>query len=72
MSKTTAQIKQIVALGANVSIDAKSKTTSQLKEIIQIAIKSGSKIIIRNAEAKTTEQLKQIAALLPNKITFEV
>lgn len=72
MSKITAQIKQIVALGANVSIDANSKTTSQLKEIVQIAIKSGSKIIIRNAETKTSEQLKQIAALLPNKITFEV
>lgn len=72
MFKTTTQIKQIVALGVTVSIDAKSKTTSQLKEIVQVAIKSGSTIIIRNAETITNENLRQIAELLPHKITFEL
>nr|WP_315141187.1 hypothetical protein [uncultured Flavobacterium sp.] len=72
MSKTTEQIKQIVALGGNVNIDGSSKTTEQLKQIALVALKSGTTLTIRNAGGKTTEQLKQIAVLLPNKITFEI
>lgn len=70
--KTTAQIKQIVALGGSVSIDANNKTTEQLKQIAIEAVKSCAKIIIRNAGNKTTDQLKQIASILPKKIIFEI
>ena len=72
MAKTTDQIKQIAALGGNISVDAGSKTTDQLKQIVSVAVKSGATVIIRNADSKTTDQLKQIAALAPGTVTFEL
>lgn len=72
MAKTTQQIKEIVALGGGVNIDANGKTTQQLKEIAVLANKSGATIIIRNADSKTTQQLKEIAHLAPTKVIFEL
>lgn len=70
MTKTTLQIKKIIAAGGSVNIDAQSKTTLQLKDIASVTMKMGTTLVIRNAESKTTLQLEQIAAVAPGKVMF--
>lgn len=69
--KTTTEIKEIVRVGASISISA-DRTTTELKEIIRISANSGSTITIREAHSKTTSELKELARIGKNKVIFEL
>lgn len=72
MSKTTEQLRQILAAGGGLIIDAGSKTTDQLRQIAATAATAGTTVTMTNTNSKTTDQLRQIAAAGPGHVIFDL
>jgi len=72
MSRSTADLKEIVRLGGGISLDASTKSTADLKELAMQTRVSGATLTIRNAGIKSVNDLKDIARQAPGRVIFEI
>jgi hypothetical protein len=68
---TIEQLKQIVAAGGGLVLDAAVMTFGQLKDISTLAHTSDAKITIKNLSTLTAEQLKELAEIAPGLVVFD-
>lgn len=68
---TTEQLKEIVAAGGGLTIDASAFTFNQMKEICGANVKN-AKITIKNLSGLTHNQLKELAAQTPGVLAFDI
>jgi hypothetical protein len=71
MILTTEQLKQIVAAGGGLIIDASALTFGQIKDISSAAGSSRATVTLKNLSNLTAAQLKELAALAPGLIVFD-
>jgi L-alanine-DL-glutamate epimerase-like enolase superfamily enzyme len=66
------QLKEIVAAGASITVDATTMTLGDLKQLATGAAMSNAQITIKNVGGMTHDHLKQIAALAPGHIALDL
>jgi hypothetical protein len=68
---TIDQLKQIVAAGGGLVIDAATLTFNQIRDITASANTGKARITIKNLSGLTTLQLIELSALAPGLIVFD-
>jgi hypothetical protein len=69
---TREQLKQLIAAGGGVIIDASLFTFVQLRELALAAAGGSGSLSIRNCSGLAAGQLAELAALAPGRITFDL
>jgi hypothetical protein len=69
---TTDQLKQIVAIGGGLILDASEMTFNQLKDILSAANGSKAQITLKNLSGLTAMQLQELSSLAPSLIAFDL
>ena len=72
MIYTQQQLKEIVAAGAGIVVDAAMTTPSQLRELVAAAGGGSGRVTIRSCSALTAAQLGDLAALAPGRVEFDL
>lgn len=72
MIKPLSQLKDVLAAGGNMVIDASTWTMSDLTQLAAEAKNANVELTIKSSGGLTSEQLKQLATAAPGLITFEL
>lgn len=74
MILTIEQLKQIVAAGGGLVLDAPTFTLSQLRELAEAAQAGGKKgsLTLHNVSGLNAEQLADLSTLAPGQIVFDL
>lgn len=71
MKKSYSDLRDIVAIGGCVIVDAGSYSYSDLRGIAAAGANSGGKLVIKQANCKSYSDCKGIAAVNPGNVTFD-
>jgi hypothetical protein len=69
---TNEQLKQIVAAGGGLVVDASTITFAQLRELTATAPPNKATITIKNFASLTAGQLHELASLAPGLVVFDL
>ncbi len=72
MIYTHQQLKEIVAAGGGVVVDAATMTTAQLRELSAAAGTGSGRLTIKNCSGLTAAQLGDLAGLAPGRVEFDL
>jgi hypothetical protein len=69
---TGEQLRQIVAVGGGLVLDASAMTLNQIRDVIPAANTNKASITLKNLSGMTAGQLEEIAGLAPGLVTFDL